>query len=161
MIIQGNFVSQNFWTLWTAVTSGHNVLGVNVALDIVWNFGLISTLKALITSTANKMSHHGLNLRCKIKTMQWHRDKLSFSIPTLHHTLISRFMNSCQMIFQGMFVLENLWTLWTIIASGYNVFSINMTPDIGGNLGMISTLKALKPWSTSKIYHHALNLRCK
>ena len=54
-------------------------------------------------------------------------------------------MNSSQMIFQGMFVLKNLWTLWTIVASGYNVFSINMTPDIGGNLGMISTLKALIP----------------
>ena len=54
-------------------------------------------------------------------------------------------MNSSQMIFQGMFVLKNLWTLWTIVASGYNVFSIDMTLNIGGNLGMISTLKALIP----------------
>ena len=44
MIIQGNFVFQNFRTLWATVTSGHNVLGINVALDISWNFGLISTL---------------------------------------------------------------------------------------------------------------------
>ena len=65
MIIQGNFVSQNFWTLRAAVTSGHKVLGVNVALDIVWYFGLISTLKALIPSTATKRCHHSLNLSCK------------------------------------------------------------------------------------------------
>ena len=65
------------------------------------------------------------------------------------------------MVFQGMFVLENLWTVWTIIASGYNVFGIDMTLDIGGNLRMVSTLKALIPRSASEICHHSFNLSWK
>ena len=44
------------------------------------------------------------------------------------------------MIFQGMFVFENFWTVWTIIASGDYVFGIDMTLNIGGNLRMVSTL---------------------
>ena len=70
-------------------------------------------------------------------------------------------MNSCQVIFQGMFVLENLWTLWTIIPSGYDVLGIDMTFDIRSILGMISTLKALIPRSTTEICHHSFNLSWK
>ena len=49
------------------------------------------------------------------------------------------------MVFQGMFVLENFWTLWTVIPSGYDVLGIDMTLDRRRTLRMISTLKALIP----------------
>ena len=159
MIIQGNFVSQNFWTLRAAVTSGHKVLGVNVALDIVWNFGLISTLKALIPSTATKRCHHSLNLSCKKQCNV--RDRyviILYSNSKLIFISLKRLVNSCQMIVQGMFVLEKLWAVWAIITSWHNVFRIDMTFDIGWDLGMISTLQALIPGATSKISYHTFNL---
>ena len=50
MIVQGNFVLEKLGTLRAIITSRYDVLGINVALDIVRIARLISTLGALVVS---------------------------------------------------------------------------------------------------------------
>ena len=50
MIVQGNFVLEKLGTLRAIITSRYDVLGINVALDIVRISRLISTLGALVVS---------------------------------------------------------------------------------------------------------------
>ena len=55
MIVEGNFVLEKLWTLWTIITRGYDMLGINVALDIVRISRLISTLGAFkLSITKNR-----------------------------------------------------------------------------------------------------------
>ena len=56
MIVQGNFVLEKLGTLRAIITSRYDVLGINVALDIVRISRLISTLGALVVSVTKY--HH-------------------------------------------------------------------------------------------------------
>ena len=50
MIVEGNFVLEKLWTLWAIITRGYDMLGINVALDIVRIWRPIPTLGAFILS---------------------------------------------------------------------------------------------------------------
>ena len=66
MVVEGNFVSEDLWTLRTAITSGNNVLCIDMALHIVTLIGQIATLKTLISNTIH-LCHQRFYSSCKNK----------------------------------------------------------------------------------------------